>query len=114
MTSLSGTSLGHFSNLPPVRSDNPSNNNNKIIDTAISLARNGLFQKACHTLHSSGIAPITDPTWQLLLSKHPTCLHPTVPLMPFHAVALGPDFNIMTIVQSFSKVTAAGPSGLRI
>ena len=46
---------GHFSNLPS------SNNNNKIIDTAISLARNGLFGKACHILLSSG--PNTDPTW---------------------------------------------------
>ena len=47
---------GHFANLASVHTDNLGNNNKKIIDMAISLARNGLYGKACHTLLSNGIA----------------------------------------------------------
>ena len=68
----------------------------------------------CRTLLSSGNAPNTDPTWQLLLSNYPSCPLPTAPLTPSDAIALGPDFNIMAILRSFPKGTAAGPSGLRI
>ena len=41
------------------------------IVTAISLAREGLYGKACQALTSTGIAPNTDTTWELLRSKHP-------------------------------------------
>ncbi|KAL5509488.1 hypothetical protein EMCRGX_G004875 [Ephydatia muelleri] len=51
---------GHFANLASVHTDNLGNNNKKIIDMAISLARNGLYGKVCHTLLSNGIACTED------------------------------------------------------
>ena len=49
------------------------------IVTAISLAREGLYGKACQALTSTGIAPNTDTTWELLRSKHPKGTPPTTP-----------------------------------
>ena len=48
-------------------------------------------------------------------AKHPEGLLPMLPPVPTLAGAiLPPDFNVLTILQSFSKATACGPSGLRI
>ena len=49
------------------------------IITAISLAREGLYGKACQALTSTGIALNTDTTWELLQSKHPKGTPPTTP-----------------------------------
>ena len=78
------------------------------------MARAGLFGKASRLLLSSGLAPNTDTTWQLLLSKHPSCPPPVAPLIPSTPATIGPDFNMLAILHSFPKDTAAGPSGLRI
>ena len=52
-----------------------------------------------------------DATWQLLLSKHPSCVAPQVPSTP---ISIESDFNILGALRSFPKGTAAGPSGLRV
>ncbi|KAL5478022.1 hypothetical protein EMCRGX_G024897 [Ephydatia muelleri] len=85
------------------------------IDMAISLGRSGMFGKACRILQSSGIAPNNENTWQLLKAKHPSCPAPVVPVVQStETITLQPDFNILSVLQSFPKDTAAGPSGLRV
>ena len=85
------------------------------IDMAISLGRSGMFGKACRILQSSGIAPNNENTWQLLKAKHPSCPAPVVPVVQYtETITLQPDFNILSVLQSFPKDTAAGPSGLRV
>ena len=85
------------------------------VDMAISLGRSGMFGKACWILQSSGIAPNSKNTWQLLKAKHPSCPAPVVPVVPnVESIALQPDFNIISVLRSFPKHTAAGPSGLRV
>ena len=87
----------------------------KVVCKAISLAREGLFGKACQVLTSSGVAPNNETTWKLLQAKHPEGPLPMLPPVPTLAGAiLPPDFNVLTILKSFSKATACGPSGLRI
>ena len=44
---------------------------NKRVDSAIALAKDGLYSKACQMLTSQGLAPDDDNTWNLLVSKHP-------------------------------------------
>ena len=44
---------------------------NKVVASAMSLAKDGLYGKACQMLTSQGIAPNDDNTWNLLISKHP-------------------------------------------
>ncbi|KAL5492004.1 hypothetical protein EMCRGX_G017390 [Ephydatia muelleri] len=73
-----------------------------------------MFGKACGIFLSAGIAPNNDNTWKLLLSKHPSCPPPQVPQVPTVPISIGPDFNILEVLQSFPKGSAAGPSGLRI
>ena len=41
------------------------NDHAKVVCKAISLAREGLFGKACHVLTSSGVAPNNETTWKL-------------------------------------------------
>ena len=59
----------------------------------------------------SSISRVNDATWQLLLSKHPTCVAPQVTSIP---ISIEPDFDILGALRSFPKGTAAGPSGLRV
>ena len=73
-----------------------------------------MWGKACHILHSSGIAHNNDTTWQLLKSKHPSCPTPVPPVVHTTPVSLESGFNIIAILRSFPKDTAAGPSGLRV
>ena len=73
-----------------------------------------MFGKACNILLSAGLAPNNDATWQLLLSKHPSCPPPVVPQVPSTPLSVEPDFDILGALHSFSKGTAAGPSGLRV
>ena len=86
------------------------------VASAISLAQDGLYGKACQVLTSSGVAPNNDDTWKLLISKHPSSACPTIPL-PFTCntdFTFPLDVSLMDILRSFPKLTAAGPSGLRI
>ena len=82
--------------------------------SAISLAQDGLFGKACQVLTSSGVAPNNDDTWNLLISKHPSSACPAIPLPSNRDFTFPPDLSLMDILRSFPKLTAAGPSGLRI
>ena len=71
--------------------------------------------KACRILQSSGSAPNNEITWQLLKAKHPSCPAPAVPaVLNAEIIALQPDFNVLSALQSFPKDTAAGLSGLRV
>ena len=90
------------------------NQHTKVIDQAVSLGRSGMWGKACRILQSSGIAPNNDTTWQLLNSKHPSCPTPVPPVVHTTPVSLEPDFNIIAILRSYPKDTAAGPSGLQV
>ena len=91
-----------------------SNHKSSSVQTAVSLAREGLLSKACQTVTSSGLAPDNNTTWNLLVSKHPKGTPPTPPTAPLLAAPhLPPDFNIMAVLHSFPKDTACGPSGLR-
>ena len=85
-----------------------------LVTYAVSLGRAGLFGKACKALESKGLAPNNDATWGLLQSKHPSCPPPAAPSSSAHPISIGPDFDILSILRSFPKGTAAGPSGLRI
>ena len=55
------------------------NHNSSAVQTAVSLAREGLLSKACQVLTSSGLAPNNDTTWNLLVSKHPKCIPQLLP-----------------------------------
>ena len=84
------------------------------ISSAISLGRSGLMGKACRILLSSGIAPSNSTTLNLLQSKNPSCPQPMIPDIASNPVTLGPSFDILHILRSFTKGTSAGPSGLSI
>ena len=84
------------------------------IDSAVSLARDGLIRKASRVLLSDGIAPNNDQTWKLLQSKHPSCPLPLAPKVISEPLSLGRNFDILSVLKSFPKDTAAGPSGLRV
>ena len=72
---------------------------------AISLAREGLYGKA----------PNTDATWELLQSKHPKGTPPTAPsIEALGSNILPPDFDMLSMLRSFLKTTACGPSDLHI
>ena len=47
------------------------NDNDKKVRTSIALERESLCRKACQVLTSSGLAPNTNDTWELLQTKHP-------------------------------------------
>ena len=49
-----------------------------------------------------------------LVSKHPECACPSVPTLPPVDTGIPSDFNLMAILMSSPKLTAAGPSGLCI
>ena len=86
----------------------------KRVSSVISLSQDGLFGKACQVLVSPGVAPNNAETWSLLVSKHLECACPSVPTLPSVDINIPPDLNLMAILMSFPKLTAAGPSGLRI
>ncbi|KAL5502702.1 hypothetical protein EMCRGX_G009517 [Ephydatia muelleri] len=72
------------------------------VQTAVSLAREGLLSKACQVLTSSGLAPTIIPhgiSWSRSIPKAPPPLGNSSHMAPLH---------------SFPKDTACGPSGLRI
>ena len=68
-------------------------------------------------LCSNSIAANTSKTWEALKSKHPHSPPPTIPMDPLSQSSLNilpADFNIFSIIHSFSKDTACGPSGFII
>ena len=81
---------------------------------AISLSKDGLYGKACRLLVSQGVAPNNESTWNLLVSKHPKGGCPVGHSGAPNDGTLPPDFNLLPVLQSFPKLTGAGPSGLRI
>ena len=91
----------------------PSLQNSKFY-RAISLAQDGLYSKACQTLVSSGLAPNNAETWRLLEAKHPKGECPKTPSPTDSSTLVPAEINLMAILRSFPKLTAAGPSGLCI
>ena len=84
------------------------------VTSAISLSKDGLYGKACRLLVSQVVAPNSESTWNLLVSKHPKGGCPVgLPGAPNDGT-LPPDFNLLPVLRSFPKLTGAGPSGLRI
>ena len=117
---------GHIASLWQYASDHAQKSNSKQpkeqrketikkVQSAVSKAREGLLGKACKVLTSSGIAPNIPETWNLLQQKHPKGPIPTLPdiTLPPRTTALPPEF-IMSVLRSFPRDTACGPSGLRI
>ncbi|KAL5499483.1 hypothetical protein EMCRGX_G010909 [Ephydatia muelleri] len=80
------------------------------------MGREGLLGKACQALVSPGIAPNTQEVWNSLQQKHPKGAQPSLPISSSPPVThvLPQDFNILSVLHSFPKGTACGPSGLRI
>ena len=85
------------------------------VKISVALAREGLLGKACQVLTSAGIAPNNNETWELIQSRHPKG-PPPIPPAPSNPPIpiLSKDFSIITVLRSFPKSTACGPSGLRI
>ena len=71
--------------------------------SAISLALGGLYGRAYQALVSTGVAPNFEEAMKLLLSKHPKC-----------DSSFLSGVILMAILRSFPKLTAAGPTGLRV
>ena len=69
---------------------------------------------ACHILTSHGIVPNNDAMFELLKSKHPYAIPPTIPIVTttIPAIELPPTFHISAILLTCPKGTACGPSGL--
>ncbi|KAL5479415.1 hypothetical protein EMCRGX_G022935 [Ephydatia muelleri] len=102
------------SNIHKFPSQQKQENSKSLSDSAISLAKIGLHGKACRILLSDGLAPLNNATWELLKSKHPSSSPPITPGVPRTPLSLGTNFNLLPILFSFPKSTAAGPSGLRV
>ena len=86
-----------------------------VLNSAIALAKEGLLGKACKVLTSSGIAADNEHTFQLLLDKHPHGPAPVLPASEATENNIVPlDFDIQSVLRSFPKASACGPSGLRI
>ena len=75
-----------------------------------------MLGKACKVLSSSGIAPNTRETWNLLEQKHPRGPVPSHPeiMLPSESFKLPPDLDIRSVLHQFPRDSACSPSGLRI
>ena len=102
--------------IPPHKQNSPIDVSKKKISSAIGLGREGLLGKACQALVSPGIAPNTQEVWNSLQQKHPKGAQPSLPMSSSPPVThvLPQDFNILSVLHSFPKGIACGPSGLRI
>ena len=58
---------------------------------------------ACSILQSNGIASNNETTWELLKAKHSRGPVPLVQADDCAPIALGPDFNIHSVLLSFPK-----------
>ena len=80
---------------------------NKRVDSAIALAKDGLYSKACQMLTSQDLAPPPPPpppldddnTWNLLISKHPQGECPSNLPIPSTETVLPHDFNIVPVLR---------------
>eukprot|EP00731_Ephydatia_muelleri_P034365 Em0056g24a len=102
--------------IPPHKQNSPIDVSKKKISSAIGLGREGLLGKACQALVSPGIAPNTQEVWNSLQQKHPKGAQPSLPISSNPPVTrvLPQGFNILSVLHSFPKGTACGPSGLHI
>ncbi|KAL5487053.1 hypothetical protein EMCRGX_G019610 [Ephydatia muelleri] len=80
----------------------------------LNLHLDGLYSKACQTLVSSSLAPNNAETWRLLEAKHPKGECPKTPSPTDTSTLVPAEINLMAILRSFPKLSAAGPSGLHI
>eukprot|EP00731_Ephydatia_muelleri_P014825 Em0008g545a len=86
-----------------------------VLNSAIALAMEGSLGKACQVLTSSGIAANNDSTFQQLLGKHPQGPVPVPPAIVATENNIIPqDFDLLSVLRSFPKASACGPSGLGI
>ena len=76
----------------------------KRVGSAVSIAQNGLFCKACQVL----VSPDCYETWRLLVAKHPECACPSVPTVSPVNTAIPPDLNMMAVLRSLLMLTASG------
>ena len=86
------------------------------VQLTVSKAREGLLGKACKVLSSSGVAPNTRETWNLLEQKYPRGPVPSHPeiMLPSESFKLPPDLDIRAVLYQFPRDSVCGPSGLRI
>ena len=98
---------------PTLPSASVSVKSRKHIDSAISFAQKGLYSKACQHLVSSGIAPNSPDTWNLLQSKHPSGPIPSPPTVYPDPITLSASINLLGVRATFPKYTSPGPSGMR-
>lgn len=88
----------------------PSNISKFNTKRCLDLVKVGRFGDALRSLKSSGLNPDNDLTFQALLGKHPDAELPSLPaadLLTYHVVS----DDIVEAAKSFSRGTAAGPSG---
>ena len=82
------------------------------------LPRMAFLERLARSLpSSSGLAPNTEDTWTKLSAKHPKSPPPVPPAhqpLPMSSQTLPPDFNVLSVLWSFPKACAAGPTGLLI
>ena len=74
---------------------------NNCRETAISLAQDGLFGKACQVLFSNGLAPNNVETWKKLQSKHPSHFCPIVDDFNSPPLFIDSNFDILKLLRSF-------------
>ena len=103
-------------NLAKGRANNLASNNqhSNLVDMPVSFGKCGRLGKACRTLLPGSIAPNKKTTWQLLNTKNPIGHLPITPHVSTDLPSLDPAFDIASVLRSFPKYTAPGPSVLRI
>ncbi|KAL5457674.1 hypothetical protein EMCRGX_G034959 [Ephydatia muelleri] len=86
------------------------------VQLTVSKAREGLLGKACKVLSSSGVAPNTRETWNLLEQKYPRGPVPSHPeiMLPSESFKLPPDLDIRAVLYQLPRDSVCGPSGLAI
>jgi len=86
-------------------------------EAAITHVRHGRLGKACATLSSSGLAPDCAQTQEKLLQKHPAAAPPAV-VVPIDGdaapLALGADFNLQSVLASFSRDVGSDGTNFRV
>jgi len=77
------------------------------------IREDGQLGKAVQALHSSGLAPVSQSTVDLLRDKHPVSPLPTPGPVPPQLLSVNPR-QVLSQLQTFSKGTAGGRSGWRV
>jgi hypothetical protein len=90
-------------------------NPKRVLETAVQHARQGRLGKACATLSSSGLAPNSDLTTDLLSKKHPQCDPPEpVDVVATPPLQLDAVFDLPSILSSFSKNVGTDGTNFRV